>query len=193
MQRLSQGFARSKDPRLGPGSLWAALPIPACRALTYAGHVKSSQLLFAMVLHSNDRSFAVFPSRETLAKYSGVGKGSITAATKVLQEFGFVNIKRIKMGRTYRNEYELLRPCWHWDEFNEVASRYKVPKGHCTGCGHWVYANGWLYDRRPDGLANIRVRIHIGCGGRIKNLTKKQVLNIRKQEESAGMPLYLLS
>ena len=189
---MNSDYVPSKDPRLGPGSLWAALPIPACRALTYAGHVKSSQLLFAMMLHSNDRSFAVFPSRETLAKYSGVGKGSITSATQALVDFGFVKVNKIKMGRTFRNEYEILRACWHWDEFNEVASRYKVPKGHCLGCGHWIYANGWHYEQRSDGLAVVRMRIHTGCGGRVKNLTKKQTLNIRAQEESAGMPPYLL-
>ena len=192
MQRLKPNYAPSKDPRLGPGSLWAALPIPACRALTYAGHVKSSQLLFAMVLHSNDRSFAVFPSRETLARYSGVGKGSITKSIQILEDFGFIKVRKIKIGRVYRNEYEILRACWHWDEFNELASRYKVPKGHCKGCGHWVYEMGWHIEERIDGLAKVKMKIHNVCGGKIVNLNKKQILNIRRQEESAGMPLYLL-
>ncbi len=183
---------RSKDPRLGPGSLWAPLPIPACRALTYAGQVKASQLLFAMVLHASGNSPYVFPSRETLIKYSGVGKNSITQSLAVLEQFGFIKIDEVRKGATYRNRYELLRSCWHWDEFNAVASRYKVPKGHCTRCQHWIYANDWYYANQPDGITTIRIRVHYECGGRIKDLTRKQMLNIRQQEESAGMPLYMV-
>lgn len=189
---MSGEFIRSKDPRLGPGSLWAALPIPACRALTYAGHVKSSQLLFAMILHSNDRSPVVFPSRETLAKYSGVGKDSITKAIKVLEKFGFISVKTVKIGRVYRNEYEILRACWHWDEFNELASRYKVPKGFCPRCDDWIYGVDWFHVEKIKGLAKVRTRIHFDCGGEVKNLTKKQMIAIRDQEKSAEMPSHLL-
>ena len=192
MQRLNQEFVRSKDPRLGPGSLWSALPIPACRVLTYGGHVKAALVLYALVLHSNDRGPTVFPSRQTIAKFSGVGKNSITKSLKTLEYFGFVTINRIKTGKTYRNEYEILRPSWHWDEFNENASRFKNPKGHCTKCGHWSYEESWSKQRGWDGLANIQIRIHTGCGGRIKDLTKKQMDNVRSQEESAEIPLNLL-
>lgn len=192
MQGLSAQIQRSKDPRLGPGSLWAPLPIPACRALTYAGQTKSSQLLFAMVLHASGNSPYVFPSRETLSKYSGVGKNSITEALAVLEKFGFIKIDEIKQGRTYRNRYELLRACWHWDEFNEVASRYKIPKGHCTRCENWIYAAGWYTEERRNGFATVRTRIHFNCGGVVKNLTRKQMLITRQQEESAGMPLYMV-
>ncbi len=192
MQRLNARNLSSKDPRLGPGSLWAPLPIPACRALTYAGQIKASQLLFAMVLHASGNSPYVFPSRETLSKYSGVGKNSITQALAVLERFGFIRIDEIKQGPTYRNRYELLRACWHWDEFNEVASRYKVPKGHCTKCGNWIYSASWYYENRRSGLATIRTRVHFNCGGVVKNLNRNQMLITRQQEEAAGMPLYMV-
>lgn len=178
---------RSEDPRLGPGSLYAKIPIPACRALTYAGQVKASQVLFALSLHSSGANPIVFPSRSTITKYSGVGKDSISEALKVLVKFGFIKIAYIKVGRTYRNEYEILRACFHWDELNEVASRYKVPKGHCTRCNHWIYRNGWMVQKCVDGLATIQVRIHKNCGGIVKDLTRKQILDIRNQEESGGI------
>ena len=184
---LMEEFKRSKDPRLGKGSLWAALPIPACRALTYAGQGAARDVLVALVLHSNDRSPRVFPSRPTIIKYSGVGKNSITGATKVLVSFGFIKVFKIKQGRTYRNEYEILRSAWHWDEFNEVASRYKVPKGLCLGCRSWVYGNEWFVHRSRVGLAEVTVRSHTNCGGRIRDLTKAQMLEIRRQEESGEM------
>lgn len=186
---MSEEFMRSKDPRLGPGSLWTALPIPACRVLTYGGHVKASLVLYALVLHSNDRSPTVFPSRETIVKFSGVGKNSITPALKTLEHFGFIKILKIKTGRTFRNEYEILRASWHWDEFNEFASRFKNPKGHCTRCGHWIYEDSWKMRAAYDGLATVQIKVHIGCGGRVKNLTKKQMNIVRSQEESAVIPL----
>ena len=184
---LMEEFKRSKDPRLGKGSLWAALPIPACRALTYAGQGAARDVLVALVLHSNDRSPRVFPSRPTIIKYSGVGKNSITGATKVLVNFGFIKVFKIKQGRTHRNEYEILRSAWHWDEFNEVASRYKVPKGLCLGCRSWVYGNEWFTHRSRVGLAEVTVRSHTNCVGRIRDLTKAQMLEIRRQEESGEM------
>lgn len=178
---------RSKDPRLGPGSLWAPLPIPACRALTYAGETKASQLLFALILHSNGDSPVVFPSREALNKYSGVGKNSITSAINTLERFGFIKKSQIKVGANFRNEYEILRSAWHWNEFNEVASRYKVPKGICRACRYWVYGDEWYTKRGQERGAEIRIRIHKNCGGAIKNLTKSQMREIRLVEESAGI------
>jgi len=180
---------RSEDPRLGPGSLYAKIPIPACRALTYAGQVKASQVLFALSLHSSGSNPIVFPSRATIAKYSGVGKDSISEALKVLVKFGFIKISYIKVGRTYRNQYEILRACFHWDELNEIASRYKVPKGHCTRCNYWIYRGGWIVQKGVDGIATIQVRIHKNCGGIVKDLTRKQILNIRSQEESGEIGL----
>jgi len=180
---------RSEDPRLGPGSLYAKIPIPACRALTYAGQVKASKVLFALSLHSSGSNPIVFPSRATIVKYSGVGKDSISEALKVLVKFGFIKISYIKVGRTYRNQYEILRAGFHWDELNEVASRYKVPKGHCTRCNHWIYRGGWSVQEGKDGLATVQVRIHKICGGLVKDLTRKQILNIRSQEESGEIGL----
>ena len=180
---------RSEDPRLGPGSLYAKIPIPACRALTNAGQVKASQVIFALSLHSSGANPIVFPKRETIVKYSGVGKDSISEALKVLVKFGFIKISYIKVGRTYRNQYEILRACFHWNELNEVASRYKVPKGHCTRCNHWIYRDGWNVQEGKDGLATIQVRIHKGCGGIVKDLTRKQMLIVRNQEESSGIGL----
>ena len=181
-------FQWSKDPRLGPGSLWAALPIPACRVLTYAGYQKASLVLYALVLHTSDRSRVVFPSRATITKYSGVGKNSITGAIKTLEKFEFVKVKKIPKGRTYRNEYEVLRACFHWDEFNPLAIRYRVPKGACTRCKNYVFGPDWVYEGRADGITSIRVRIHRGCRGEIKDLTRKQLKEIQAEEESAGMP-----
>ena len=40
-----------------------------------------------------------------------------------------------------------------------------------------------------DGIAAIQVRIHKNCGGIVKDLTRKQMLNIRSQEESGGIGL----
>jgi hypothetical protein len=118
-----------------------------------------------------------------------VGKNSITDALKVLVKFGFIKISYIKVGRTSRKQYEILRSCFHWDELNEVASRYKVPKGHCTRCNHWIYRDGWSVQQGKDGLATIQVRIHKECGGIVKDLTRKQMLIIRTQEDSGEIGL----
>ena len=182
MQRLSPENVRSKDPRLGPGSLYAALPIPACRTLTYAGKGQARDVLLALVMHSDGRSPYVFPSREVIERFSGVGSNYITDALKTLVRFGFIKISKTKHGRTTRNHYEILKACYHWSDFNEVANRYKLPRGGCQSCWYLVYGDEWT---RGKGIVNgveTSVRYHKNCGGRIKNLTKAQAQGFWNRE-----------
>jgi hypothetical protein len=125
---------------------------------------------------------------ETSGTFTGV-TGSVGTGTTVDVLPAAAEFTVIKTGRTYRNEYEILRASWHWDEFNEFASRFKNPKGHCIKCGHWIYEESWYKDRAYDGLAVIQIRVHKGCGGRVKDLTKKQMNIVREMEESAEIPL----
>jgi hypothetical protein len=181
-------FEFSKDPRLGPGSLWAAMPIPAAKALANAGEKAAIQVLSALIIHADGRSSFVFPKVNTIEKYVTLKDTSIKKATNTLMKFGFIKVKNIKTGRTFRYQYEILRACYHFDEFNEVASRYKVPKGLCCACRNWVYGNEWYTRRGTDRIADIQIRIHKNCGGQIKDLTKAQLKQIQDWEESAGMP-----
>jgi hypothetical protein len=176
----------SKDPRLGPGSLYAALPIPACKTLTYAGKGQARAVLLALVMHSDGRNPYVFPSREVLERFSGVGSNYITEAIKTLVRFGFIEVTKVKQGRTYRNQYQILRACFHWSEFNDVANRYKLPRGGCQSCRHLVYGDEWT---RSKGIVNgveVLVRYHRNCGGRIKNLTKAQAKDFWNIENPPG-------
>jgi hypothetical protein len=51
---MTKKYERSNDPRLGPGSLWTAMPIPALKTLTYAGETQARDVLNALVLHSGN-------------------------------------------------------------------------------------------------------------------------------------------
>jgi DNA-binding PadR family transcriptional regulator len=171
---------RSKDPRLGPGSLWVSMPIPAIKCLTFAGKKQAQRVLFALVLHNDGTPRYVFPSRQTIEKYSGVGSNALTQAFRDLEEFGFIQIHKKTHGKVQRNEYEILRACWHWDEFNDIASRYKFAKGLCRSCRTHVYGNEWHKEERYRNAAITKVRIHNDCGGEIKELTREQ---LRKANE----------
>ena len=111
----------AQDPRLGPGALYVALPVPACKALIWAGEKAAKDVLVALVLHADGRSPFVFPNRETIEDFSGRADENLTKAINVLIKFGFINVTKIKVGRVTRNNYEVLRSCFHWNEFNEVA------------------------------------------------------------------------
>lgn len=181
-------FEFSKDPRLGPGSLWSAMPIPAGKALANAGEKAAIQVLNALIIHADGRSSFVFPTIKTIERYVTLKDTNIKVATKTLVKFGFIKVKSIKQGRTFRYQYEILRACFHFSDFNDVASRYKFPKGLCRACKHWVYGDDWYTRRGTDRIADVKVRVHTNCGGIIKELTKAQLKQIQVWEESAGMP-----
>jgi hypothetical protein len=181
----------AQDPRLGPGSLYAAVPIPACKALIWAGEKAAKDVLVALVLHADGRSPYVFPSRETIEDFSGRADENLTKAIKVLVRFGFLSVTKIKVGRVYRNNYEVLRSGFHWKEFNEVASRYKWPKGACKVCRQWVFGDEWYKSRGWRNGVEVTLNLHKNCGGRIVKLTREQIKNIRDQEESAEIPFHL--
>jgi len=182
------GFQFSKDPRLGPGSLWSAMPIPAGKALANAGEKAAIQVLSALILHADGRSPYVFPTVKTIERYVTLKDINIAIATNTLVKFGFIRVEKIKTGRTFRHQYEILRACFHFSEFNEIASRYKMPKGLCCGCRNWVYGDDWYTRRGTDRIADVKFRVHTNCGGIIKELTKAQLKEIQAWEESAGMP-----
>ena len=191
MQRLSTSENFSKDPRLGPGSHYVALPLPASKALVWAGEKAAKDVLVALILHADGRSPFVFPSRETIEDFSGRADENLTAAIKTLERFGFIRVTKIKVGRAYRNNYEVLRSCFHWSEFNDVASRYKWPKVGCKKCRQWVFGDEWYKTRGWRNGIETTVRLHNNCDGLIVRLTRKQIEDIRSQEESAEMPFHL--
>ena len=182
----------AQDPRLGPGALYVALPVPACKALVWAGEKAAKDVLVALVLHADGRSPFDFPSRETIEDFSGRADENLTKARKTLVRFGFVRVTKIKVGRVSRNNYEVLRSCFHWSEFNEVASRYKWPKGGCRKCRQWVFGDEWYKSRGWKNGIETSIKLHKGCDGQIVRLNRAQIQQIREQEETAEMPFHLL-
>ncbi|CAN2245569.1 hypothetical protein MCEMZLE22_01261 [actinobacterium SCGC AAA044-D11] len=185
---MTKKYERSNDPRLGPGSLWTAMPIPALKTLTYAGEGQARDVLNALVLHSGNGTPYVFPTVETIQRFSRVGPNNIKKSIDVLVNYGFIKVKKIPKGKACRHQYEILRACYHYSEFNEIAKRFIVPKGICTTCWTLTSSHEWI-----DGDAfinDLRVRMwyHINCGGRIKKLTKTQIQDLKKRRESVEVP-----
>ena len=185
---MTKKYQRSNDPRLGPGSLWTAMPIPALKTLTYAGETQARDVLSALVLHSGNDTPYVFPSVETIIRFSGVGRNNIKKSVDVLVKYGFITVKKIPKGKACRHQYQILKACFHYSDFNEVAQRFIVPKGVCGACQALTSGHEWIAN---EGITNdIRVSIwyHINCGGRIKKLTKDQIKEFKKSRELGEVP-----
>jgi hypothetical protein len=185
---MTKKYERSNDPRLGPGSLWTAMPIPALKTLTYAGETQARDVLNALVLHSGNNTPNVFPTVETIMRFSGVGNNSIKKSIDVLVNYGFIRVKKIPKGKACRHQYEILKACFHYSEFNEVAQRFIVPKGICGACGALTSGHEWI---ASEGLINnvpVRIPYHFNCGGRITRLTKDQIKEFKKRRESVEVP-----
>jgi len=185
---MTKKYERSNDPRLGPGSLWTAMPIPALKTLTYAGETQARDVLSALVLHSGNNTPYVFPSVETIIRFSGVGRNSIKKSVDVLVDYGFIKVKKIPKGKACRHQYQILKACFHYSDFNEVAQRFIVPKGVCGACQALTSGHEWIAN---EGIINdIRVSIwyHINCGGRIKKLTKEQIKEFKKSRKLGEVP-----
>jgi len=185
---MTKKYERSNDPRLGPGSLWTATPIPALKTLTYADEKQARDVLGALILHSGNDTPYVFPSVETIARFSSVGRNNIKKSIDILVNYGFIKVTKIPKGKVCRNQYEILKACFHYSEFNEVAQRFIVPKGVCGACGALTSGHEWI---ASEGLVNnvpVRIPYHFNCGGRIKKLTKSQSQEFKKSRESGEVP-----
>lgn len=93
--------------RIPPG-LWAPIPIPAIKYLVRIGHRPASRILYAIVLHKGKAESAIFPSYETIALYAYVSENRIRSCLDTLENLGFIEITKTRVGSKNRNEYKIL-------------------------------------------------------------------------------------
>lgn len=155
----------SKDIKIGPGGLYAAMGIPAYNVLAQAHEHAANNVLVCLLSHRHMGSNEVWPSLETIAKKTGHGKATVIAAKEVLVEFGFVKIRKRRKGNTWNNHYFIDDSCFYSSQLNEKARQYLIPVGSCLVC---------LKTLRPGDFKEYRGRIaHWGCSGNIqKNRAK---------------------
>ncbi len=144
---------------IGPGGLYAPLPIPAYKALGAAGEHHAQVVLTCLVSHMGKNDFKVFPSYEQIRKLTGKSKSTIASAIRTLKEYGFIHVKTIQTRQDRkRNLYYINRSCYDIKLFNKVAKASLPYLGRCN-CGASV--------TRADIGSGPKKHIHYGCGEQV--------------------------
>jgi len=144
---------------IGPGGLYAPLPIPAYKALGAAGEHHAQVVLTCLVSHMGKNNFKVFPSYEQIRKLTGKSRSTIASAIRTLKDYGFIHVKTIQIRQNRkRNMYYISKACYDITLFNNEAKGTLVYLGRCK-CGASV--------TRADIGSGSKNLIHYGCGEQV--------------------------
>lgn len=141
------------------GGLYSQMPIPAYRALGRAGEHNAQKVLICLVAHLGSNSNRVWPSYSAITELSGIHRSLIRQSLDVLEQFGFIKIFTNTHGKKKQNVYLILDACYHVEQFNSVASKYKVTTYVCKQCAKKLSVGE--FKKGPLG------KIHLGCGGSV--------------------------
>jgi hypothetical protein len=140
------------------GGLYAPLPIPAIKILADFKEHNALRVLTCLVSFLGDKGWVVYPSYDTIASSTGLSRTSIKPALDVLEDYGFIKVIRLQLGRTKKQNKYYIQECSFKVSLMEKHVRNKVAKtARCLACikeiSRGEYAIG------PKG------GIHLGCGG----------------------------
>jgi hypothetical protein len=144
---------------IGPGGLYAPLPVPAYKVLGAAGEHHAQVILTCLVSHMGLNDFKVFPSYDQIRKMTGKSRSTIASAIRTLKEYGFITVKtlQVKQDRK-RNLYYITRTAYDITLFNNQAKASLPYLGRCK-CGASV--------TRADIGSGLKKHIHYGCGEQV--------------------------
>jgi hypothetical protein len=144
---------------IGPGGLYAPLPIPAYKALGAAGEHQAQVVLICLTSYMGKSNRKVWPSYDELCRMTGKSRKTIADAIRTLKEYGFIGVKtsQIKRDRK-RNLYYINRSCYDVRLFNKKAKGLLSYIGRCK-CGASV--------TRADIGSGLRKLVHYGCGEQV--------------------------
>lgn len=152
-----------ENERIPPG-LWAPIPIPAIKFLVSKGHRPASRILYAIVLHKGKADSAIFPSYETLRIYACVGENSIKACLDILENYGFISIRKSRVGKKNRNEYKILDKAYTLDVNPKAKKPKSIGSMICNTCWQDVDGSEIARERSKDWEGNLtEVYRHMTC------------------------------
>jgi DNA-binding PadR family transcriptional regulator len=128
----------AKDDLVPEGGLYARVPIPAVRKLTYDGHKGAARVLTALCLHLGKGSLAVFPSYPTIALFACISENNIRKALDVLVCRGYISIEKRREGRKSKNYYSILPSAY-------LEKSVKKSKESLDPYQHWICSTCWEY------------------------------------------------
>ena len=146
------------------GGLYAPFPIPAYRALAYAGEFKAQTVLVCLISHLGNSGNRVWPTYTRISEQSGIHRSSIKKALDVLVEFGFIKVYTNSRGKKKKNAYLISNSCYDINQFNQKASQFKLNMFICRRCAKKLSSGEFSVGPSS--------RIHLGCGGEVIPMSK---------------------
>ena len=141
------------------GELYSALPIPAYKLLARTGEHIAKDILVCLISFMGKGNRCVFPSYDTITKYSGRGRESVASGIRTLEEYGFIKKYTYRVGKQKKNKYYIQDSCYTETKMNKLALSHAEGVGRCGRCNAVVnYGNV--------GVGAV-AHHHYGCGGKV--------------------------
>ena len=145
--------------KIHKGELYSALPIPAYKLLARTGEHIAKDILVCLISFMGKGNRCVFPSYDTITKYSGRGRESVASGIRTLEEYGFIKKYTYRVGKQKKNKYYIQDSCYTETKMNKLALSHAEGVGRCGRCNAVVnYGNV--------GVGAV-AHHHYGCGGKV--------------------------
>jgi|GEM_PF-1387296 len=177
------GEILERDIRINKKGLYAPLGIPAYNVLARAKEHGAKDVLTALLTFRHKDSNHVWPSQKSIMFQSGRGKETVIKGTALLEEFGFVKVKRISDGYRMHNHYFIQDSCYLSELMNEKARTYLQPVGSCPVCTKLLFPG--TFKKSGDSMA------HWGCSGNLGEMrAKSRPPMVKKSANEVKSDLY---
>jgi hypothetical protein len=145
------------DLNFGKGKLYAALPIPAYKALAKAKDWPAQRVLVGLVSFAGKNQRSVYPSYTKLCQITGLARSTVSQGLTSLVEYGLVKVQRYYADGKLHNKYYLQDACWDSSKMKNGILRFTKKVATCERCGKPL-------DRGEFGIGPSWA-VHWGCGG----------------------------
>lgn len=122
---------------VGQKGLYGMLPIPAFEVLSAMGEYSAQKVLVALVSYQGkvvNGQNIMWPSYPSIMRQVGIGRSSVANGIKVLEQYGFIKIRKRKTGKNFRNIYQLLDSAYDVNQMGEMAKQHFKPTARCLRC-----------------------------------------------------------
>jgi hypothetical protein len=144
----------SKDELVPDGGMYARVPIPAVKYLTYSGNRPAARVLIALCMHLGKDSRVVWPGYSTIALFAYVSENNIRKILNTLVALGFISVEKKRMGKHTNNHYSILPKAYIESKRNGLSAKTmkKVESEHwiCHTCYEDVELTDAEFVRRRD-------------------------------------------
>ena len=151
--------------------VYVKVPVRTFKLLGQMKEHSAQRILLALCTYMDFDTRECWPSYSEIVKIGGVSRSSIKRNLNLLQELGFISVKKQNKGGAWAsNFYTILHHAYHPEDWDFEKAAYLPYVARCLDCSQQIKMGGCM--QSPGGRL-----VHLGCGGtavfsKNRNLTR---------------------